>query len=226
MKKISLIILCFMFFLTGCSVRYDLTIDSRNMTEVINFTLPNTEENLNKVNDLNKNNISSYFDIDANKSRYYESNLDILDDEINLNYTYTYSGDNLKKSQFINYCFYKKNVIKNDDYVIIETKDGIMCKYQDGEEQFEKLVVNIKTDLKVLENNADSVSKGTYTWIFDDGNYSDKEIYIKIKYNELANQQIKNIFNGSILVIFGIIVCIGVVIVISLILQKQKNNKV
>jgi len=221
MKKLILILFS-IFFLTGCDVDYNLNIDSKYMTESIDFVLENNQDNLNRVNNFNKNKLASYFDMDLNKSHYYDSNLDI-GNNINLNYTYKYTGENLKKSQFINYCFYKFNVIKNDTYIIIETNDGISCKYKDGIEQFDKLNINIKTKLKVEDNNADKSFNGKYTWVIDDNNYSNKNIYIKINHTPKANGISPTV---AILIGVSVVLLIGLVIFIFVNNSSKKNNKI
>ena len=93
--------------------------------------------------------------------------------------------------------------------------------------------LSIKLPLKAEENNADTVSKNTYTWRFDKYTPDSKSIYLKInkksfddKMKELTiknenRKKMKNIYAY----VFIVIVSLVLIAFIYNIYKKHKENK-
>lgn len=180
MKKVFLIILT-LFVLTGCSATYNLEIDDSRVLESCDFLLEKNDENERTVDDYYNTNYLAFFDMNLLKD--YNYNKERIDDgkHVGMNLSFAYGNRDYQNSSLLDRCYYKKSFIKTNDYIILNTEGGASCFYKDESKLLDDLTVNIKTDLKVLENNADSVKDNVYTWKLTDKNFSKKNIYIKIK---------------------------------------------
>ena len=159
-----------------------------------------------------------------NENEYYDFTKRETDDNIILNYSYQYTGNDLYKSEAASSCYYKRIVNVTDKYITINTDKQVTCLYKDGDREIEDITVNIRTALTVLENNADKVNGNTYTWYINDKNYTNKPIYIKIekeRYQESFTSQVI-----SIIVILIIVVIIGILIYFKALRRRKKNNKI
>lgn len=224
MKKIKiLVLLCFLLLLSGCSAEYNLTINNSTMEEDINAIFnKSTESEL--ASRMEKIRRSSFYNYDTRENEYYDFTKRETDDNIILNYSYQYTGNDLYKSEAASSCYYKRIVNVTDKYITINTDKQVTCLYKDGDREIEDITVNIRTALTVLENNADKVNGNTYTWYINDKNYTNKPIYIKIekeRYQESFTSQVI-----SIIVILIIVVIIGILIYFKALRRRKKNNKI
>ena len=224
MKKIkSLVLLPIILLITGCNVEYNLTITKDSMTESSNFLYTDTAENRERLDYHWGIDQSVYYDFDSKTTKYYEKSKIEKDNIIGLNLKYEFGGDNLQKSLLLNRCYYKKSITKTDEYIIITTDGNTMCFYQDLTKNIDTLTVNIKTDLKVLEHNADNVKKGTYTWYFDENNYQNHPINIKMEIPQDKEDNTFLLISLAVLIVFVVAASIFGLFVLY---QKRKNNKI
>lgn len=223
MNKIKVLIAAIIvLFLTGCDAEYNLEVSGGGIKESVNFTVPNTESNSKIVDEYYKSKYMSYYSMDANKSYNYNKEKIENDEKIGMNLSYEYSIKNYEKSSLLDYCYYKKSVAKAGDYIVIETDGKTRCFYKDGTKNLDKLTVNIKTDLKVLENNADQVKDDTYTWIINTDNYENKPIKMKIDTTAKTNES--NFWVIVTFIIVGVLIVAGL-IVLFMYFKNRKNNK-
>ena len=223
MRKLKILVLiCGMFLLSGCSVKYNLTINKNTMEEDINaiFDKATESELASRMEPIRR---SAYYNYDTRENEYYIFNKREDDNNIILSYNYEYTGNNLYKSEAASRCYYKRIVNVTDENITINTDNQVACLFKDGEREIDDITVNIKTDLIVLENNADEVNDKTYTWYINDQNYTNKPIYIKIDKNIKEKENISNL--TIVLFIFGIIV-IGIIVYIIIKFKYSKNNKI
>lgn len=221
-RKIKLLLLvCFMFLVSGCSAEYNLVINDESMTEDINaiFSKESESELASRMETIRR---TSFYNLDTRENEYYTFNKSEDENNIILNYRYKYSGNDLYKSEAASRCYYKRVVNVTDQYITINTDDQVACLYKDGQKEIDNITVNIKTRLKVLENNADSVNDDTYTWYINDSNYTNKPISIKL---EKGTAYEKNIPFELVFLMIGFIV---VVFIIYLVVRRKyrKNNKI
>ena len=220
-RIVSLFIL--IFFISGCSCEYNLTINESTMIESINAIFDKATES-DYASQMEKIRRTSFYSFDTRENRYYTFNKRETSNNIILNYTYNYSPNNLYKSEAINRCYYKKIVNVTDNYITIDTDKQVMCLFKDGKREIDDITVNIKTDFIVEDSNADVVNDNIYTWYINETNCNDREIYIKVK-KEIPEET----SSSSFVYIFIIIafVCLFAFLV-YLIIKKimAKNNKV
>lgn len=227
-KKISvLLFFSLSLFLTGCSVDYNLYVDENSITESIDAYLPDDAENREYVDFLKKTKQSAYFEMNNNMTYYYRVNHENMDDKIKLNFEYQYRDPvKLQNSNAINRCYYNKSVVKAGDFLTLSTSDVVTCIYKDGEKQVDQINVNIITDLKVEEHNADSKSGNRYTWKITDQNYQHKPIYIKININtEKQKASLNKKEKEQFLLLLAIVVVITSVVVIRILMISKRNNR-
>lgn len=224
MKKIKLVILfgC-IFLVSGCSVEYNLTIDESTMEENISAIFDKATES-ELASRMEKIRRTAYYNFDTRENEYYTFNKSEDERNIFLNYNYQYTGNNLYKSEAVSRCYYKRIVNVTENNITINTDNQVACLYKDGTREIENITVNIRTDLIVLEHNADEVSGGVYTWYINDQNYTNKPIYIKIKkekYQESFVDQAIPIF-----IIILVIIAIGIIIYLRAHKKHLQNNKI
>ncbi len=222
MKKIKLIFLVgLVFVITGCDVNYNLTIEENSMTESVDFLYDNTAENKSIIDNYLKSDYMAYYDMDSRTTHNYEKKEIENDNNVGMNLSYRFQGDRLQNSSLLDMCYYKKSIVKTDDEIVITTDGKTTCFYKDTTRNIDRLVINITTDLKVTENNADEVDGNTYKWIIDDSNYQNHPITMKIDLTEKSGIP----FVIIALCIIGSIVVLGVIILIHIRIKNKKNNE-
>lgn len=215
MKK-KLILLFLLFFLTGCSVEYNLDFSDKKFEEKI------------KIGAFDKNEIGA-FDLyepfaydDGITSENY--NLDYKDNYLYLDYEYSISK--FRISNTLTECYDLSGVTSDDDgYYYILTSEKFKCLDYDGYVA-DEVRINFTTGYKVVETNADSVNDGVYTWIINESNSNSKPINIKLDskvLEENSNKEsnnYKNLFNYLIFV--GIF--IGIILLIFIFIKLKSKN--
>jgi len=227
MKKLLLLIcIGISFLLTGCSVNYNLYIEKDSITESIDAYLPDTKENRDYVNILKKNRQSAYFEMNNNRTYYYKMEYENVDNMLKLNYEYQYLNSvKLQNSNALSRCYYNNSVVTAGDFLTLSTSDQVTCIYKDGEKQVDKINVNIITDLKVEEHNADHKSGNRYTWNITDKNYQKKPIYIKINTNtKKQDAEMTKKEREQLLILVGILIAVVSIVICRLYIINRRNN--
>lgn len=216
MKKVILLIIC-MFFLTGCTMNYE-----------INFGRTIINENISAEIDGNIYEIASSIDGDGfylekelvegkipalkEYKDYYSKNIEVKKNVsyVDLNYKYTY--DNYKDSYILGRCFEKSYVQNTDEYLYVSLGGNFKCFKEDD------VSIKVSTIYDVVKHNADTVKNGDYIWDIklseDDNNI---ELYIS---KEIPKKEEKG-FSSIKLFIFVAIVVLGIVIIT---IKKKINN--
>lgn len=204
MKKILTLIM--LILLTGCSCSYELTIENNKIFESLKINGVKTEVPA----DVDLSNLSN-----ANYNKELKENV--------LSYSTDYSMDNYKNSLLLT-CFDSYNIQSTDNTYVIRTGKKFKClpyQYNDFDLlNYEKLEIKIKTNHKVIKNNANKVNNNTYYWFIDKNNIDNTEIYFEIE------KDVKN-FTIEFLAIFIILILIcGVIIYYIVKTKSEKNNKI
>lgn len=160
-KKI--LILFFAFFLTGCTVNYNLQFDSNRIVENISGKIEK-----NKADNIeNDTSVNIYYDFIYNDTPsliegedLYKKNNKEDGDYINYDLKYTYKN-NFDKSRIINDCFENHVVNETSDFLYVKLNGKFSCLYSN------EITVNVISDYAVIENNADRVKDNKYTWILN-----------------------------------------------------------
>lgn len=231
MKKRLLFIICFVLLLTGCDVNYSVTInEDETFDEKITMSfLKNASDGNNlTIAEDDKTPIS----VSPNEDKFYNAKIVDKGNTYDMVYTYKHDIDSIKRAYFIANCFPEMKITDNDKEIVINSGDGFACFIGDDGLKADSVKINITTKLKVLDNNADSVSGNTYTWNININNYLGKEIYFKLERvnnsNGLTTLREEIIKEDGTSLLTAIIV-LSVVIVAGLIYlfvryKRNKNN--
>lgn len=223
MKKIKLIsLLAIIFIVTGCEANYNLTIEKDKMIETVDFFADNTKANSNIIKTYLDGDLMAYYDLDSKMPRNYEKKGIDSKNKVGLNLSYEYSDDNLQKSALLNMCYYNKNIIKTDDTLIITTDGKAMCFYKDGQKTLDKLTINIKSNFKVLENNADKIEDDVYTWYITDENYQNHPINLKV---DLTSEKKDYTFIIISLCVLGGLILAAISVLVFVYIKNRQNNR-
>ena len=221
MKYLKLLLLLLVFCLTGCDVTYNLTITDDEMIESVDFWYDDTKENEKIIDQYLSVKHQAYFNMDTSVTNNYNQKKITDDGKIGMNLEYGYDENNLEKSSLIDKCYYKKSVSNTDDEINIYTDGKVSCMYMDDVKQFDSLTINIKTDLEVIENNADKVEDNTYTWVINEDNYQNHPIEIRLK------KGTSNKFNiWIVIIVLVVLLIIGLLFLYHTYLKNQKRNKI
>lgn len=244
MKKYLLLILGIALF-TGCDAEYNLNIDSSIVeeTSIIETNSANWDANYGD---------GSFKDIIKYRIKYP---LPLLDS--NREYgQYEYTVDNKKidgvpyydvfdlsdssqiglmlKGEFNDN--YNESIVAIDSLqnFYFEEEDRIEInaagfKMFDSYDTLDRVKVNIKTDYKVLDNNADSVDGNTYTWNVNRTNYNDKTVFISIDkpvYEKIKNniEKKSNKVSNSLLIGFILLLFIVIIFVCMMLIKRKRKD--
>lgn len=217
MKKILLIGIL-MFFITGCSVDYEINF-GKNIDETIVFDF---DEDIYKTSEKIKGDSFYIEEVLVNEKipslvefkDYYNKSIKVENNKSNVTLKYTYNYDNFEKSYLINECFEKSIVINSNDYYYIALGGNFNCF--GGNE----ITVKIKTDYEIVKENSDKVNNGYHIWEIKSEN-EDKKIEIHLL-KELSSKDKKKFkFSWKIFVGIIIILFVGAFLLIK---EKLINN--
>jgi len=253
-KKIKNLILmvAIIFLLTGCTGSYTMTVDKYGIREYMSVT-ENEETAFIAAYQYKKNTLEGYvhsynylndyvkYMQDTLVEKYYISKDTFSDDNYVLNNgiykeKYVYSINNKKRDYDNKSSLIVNNVIK--DALIVNDTNIILYVENIPEvvtSNLSSFTVAINVDgLDVTSNNADSVTDGTYTWIFTKSNYYNKSISINISKpqseeneqntNKTTNQQTDDSNDNNALHIM-IAICIYLIIIIVVINVMNSRKK-
>ena len=230
MKK-KILIFIYLLLLTGCTVNYNIDISDNKIKESSNYYYENRMYDSNDHNAIfletfeDFDNLSDiYLAFNENfEDKYYKKEMihDSNGDGINLKYTYDFNNYG---NSFLFNIFDDSNYVNNDGQIVIDVEEINLYDLYDYftllDENVSSLNINIKTNFKVLENNADSVKGNTYTWNINADSSNDKSLYIKIQKVDSKNEKI----NYTIIFVIITILLIIVIALVFYILKKKKEN--
>lgn len=220
MKKKILILTVLVLTLTGCSAEYNLEINENSYNESVNIYLPKYDFSNDSINGIleNKTPITQ----NGDEKKYYSNSVSENDNNYIINENYNHSFDTITSSYFITRCYGGNVIKKRDNLITINTDSEFKCINMDDGAKVDSVQINIKTNQKVLSNNADAIKGNTYTWNINEDNYLNKPINmeIRIKGKTFTNSQIE------MAIIFSIIVLVGALIYLFVKGKKEKNNSI
>ena len=229
MKKLKLLIIFMAIFcLTGCSVEYNVEI--YNDEARVNGTL--IESNKDRWNekvydntyketiDLKTQKTDDFVNFDGMFKIDNESGLGIgLKSKYSLLERYSYSPG-------IKACYEYFNVMNSDKEIIISTNAKNKCF--DEYPNLDKIIINLKTNHKVLDNNAKTVDGYHYYWEFSREDKDDATIYVSLSKKDYIfnyeNEFIKKML--TIVIVTGIIVGSGSIIYFYFKKRNAKLNEI
>ena len=231
MKQIKkLIFFCLIFFITGCSVEYNLTINDDNS---INETVIASEKT-KRMESLTRLKGDSAITYLYNMYKRNDKNMKINSTEDG-NDTYstvttTHSSIDDYSKVFRSDVFNSVNVTRKNGIVTFETIQNNMLG---GDTSYpliyDDITVNITIPFKVTENNADKVSGSVYTWKIN----KDEDLKeIKFSYKEgnkrnSLNLKINNkTYNVNYALIVSSVIIVVLLVIFSVVYMKNKKNNV
>lgn len=220
LKKLLVLLGCILF-LTGCDVNYNIVIDEDSFDETITMSFLKSQTSYNDLSVYLESKIPAT--VNLNENRFYD--VDISDDANNYNLTYKFKqdSDSISNAYFISNCYPNSQIINTDDVIELSSGQEFVCFNGDDGLKADSVHINITTDLKVLKNNADSVSGNTYTWTINSSNYNNKPIELQIQKPVTVEKVIKE--NDSSFTLIFVIIFMLLVIVLVLILVRFKTKK-
>ncbi len=230
MKIIKKIIIVFIIFIvSGCSVKYNLTI---NQDGSVNETVV-AQENTKKMESMTRlkgDNAVNYLYKMFNRG---DSNISIssVSDTYNTTATAVKIHNSIDEyaSNFKSDVFDNINLTKENDNINIETNQSkLLGNNSNYSLLYDEIEVNIKVPYEVVSNNADKVSGSTYSWNINK-NTGLKNIKLSyIEGNKKNNINIKlndKTFNISYVVIsISGIILVLLILVLMVYRKNRKNN--
>ncbi len=212
-----------MLFITGCTVTYDLNIEDSKVYEKVNLNVDSTFNS--RISELSK--MKQYNHLSGNNTTYYNFSSAESDSGVKLSYDYQYNFENFEESRALSECFSAFNVLNDyeEETLRITTSNKFNClNYND--EFVDSVTINIKTNHKVINHNADKVENDTYTWEIK-SSMLDKPIDFTIDRNPkdtTVEDTIRDV--GTLLIVIGIVAGIGVIVLIYLKIRSKNVNKI
>ena len=215
MKKRTIYHLILLLLLTGCTVNYDLEIENNNFYENITGNVLNSELSNDGRTDMNLydyliNNDQQVFE--NNSNIVYNKALNSKENSKDFQYSYNFTEANFQNSRLLNSCFDKFSFSNDENKFYIHAYGKFKCLYTN------KININIKTNNNVISHNASSVKKNTYSWVIDDKNVNEANIFIVI--NKQNNEKEIHL---NLLKIIGFII-ITILSIICIFIVKKKNS--
>lgn len=214
MRKIRiLLIVLFVFLLSGCSGNYNLTLnEDLTIKEELDISIKNENDNYEKTY-----NIFEKADIDSNKYEIYTD-----EDNVYINYSEEYGTleDYLLNSNLYRMLFENIEYEKDNTGMKLNTEanfklDDIGSNEIVNAYDIDDLKINIKTPFIISKSNADSIKDNTLTWILNNNDTS-KEIDFVLSYKKASTLSIV-----LILLLGGAIVAFLVFIIINLVRRNK-----
>lgn len=222
MKKFILLIL--IIICTGCTATYEININNNNKiyeklsieetnTSIFDlklddgYTIKETYENIKSSNEF-----TSMGATIENK---------ITNNKLELNYKKELDINKYLNSDILNQCYDNPTFEVTDEYFYIDSGVYFSCfEYYD---YLDSLKIILKTNHKVLSNNADEIKNDKYIWNITKSNYEDKNIEIKLSMTEYKKSYTSIIIT---VIVFTILIIVGIIVLNILIRKMKTRNKI
>ena len=216
MKRIKIFLLLIMvLLLSGCSGNYNLKInDDLSVEETVSLKVPSTNDTLEKTTKLfEDNNIS--------KDKY-----DIVASDNDVKITYSEKYDSIEEyildSKLYKNLFDNINYEKNENYFKLSTNSVFSLNGKNSNNIVDNydislLQINVETPYKIIENNADNVSDGLYSWVLNS-----KTTYKNIYFTLSADNKTRNFASVIVLSIMAFIVIGTIIVFASRFINRKK----
>ncbi len=223
-KKLFLILITFLF--TGCNVIYDVQIKDKKTEESltidsINVSIYNEELNRKRYSLYSQSNSSNPYE--QTDDSYATYDIFKINDN-SLKYLYKYNS-NYSDSNIANSCYEYFSVDTDETKVSILTGNSFKCFELINE--LDSVTININSNYKVIQSNADKIVGKKHTWYITRENASNKPIifvYDKSKKNMTIMQYL--IDNVPLVVVVGTTLMFGGITFLIINTKKKKANKI
>lgn len=181
MKKVIMVLVIFVFILTGCSSEYNLEINNSKIKENIKVEIldadipkevPGIDVELNdRITPFINNNQYPIFN---NTKIKYKKKVTKVGDLTKVTLNHTYTHDEFRNSNTFKTCFENAEFKKTRKGYDLNFSGSFYCLYGDS------IKINVKTNNKVINHNADKVSGNVYTWVINDNNVKNVDINLSL----------------------------------------------
>lgn len=231
-KKIKLFtIFCLLLFSTGCSVKYDLTIneDSSINEDVIAEEQTDRMEARTKLK--GEQAINYLYNMFAKDNDRYSLSSSDSNKTTEVTASATYENIDEYSSMFTSDVFDNINVTRDGDKVTLTASQRkSLGGYDSTSLIYDEIEVNISVPFDVVSENADSIRSNVYTWKIEKGK---KLKNIKITYVDKSEKDKATIsinnkkYNFKYeFIVLGSFITIILGIVIFVVINNKKNNVV
>lgn len=224
MKNKSLFIII-LILITGCSVEYNLNIDS-SFSEHTVYIPESSKEMIDgtqyRLPALFSESRLTYDNSNLKEIKYY--NIKTLKDN-KFSFNFVYDDNQLNDSNIANSCYQFFSVDAKENEVSILTGNKFYCF--DVYEELDSVTININSNYKVIQSNADKIVGKKHTWYITRENASNKPIifvYDKSKKNMTIMQYL--IDNVPLVVVVGTTLMLGGITFLIINTKKKKANKI
>jgi len=218
LKKLMLCIIG-LLILTGCQVDYQLTIDGDTFSEDIDIyvyegdrekDIYDGEESGDRITELTEADVFTYFE---DYSEVYDKKIDYKDEYTLINLKKNYSAEDFKRTRSIRLCFENQKFDITEEYYDIHMSGYFYCLYNN-----DKLTIKIKSNNKVIDDNAERIDGNSYYWTIDQNNFKDVNIVFK------TEKVVDNTFSIILAVVIIIIVILSGFMFFRY-FKKKKDNR-
>lgn len=218
MKKILILLLA--LFLCGCNVKYNIEFKDDKVYEKFSIGLNNVTEE-NSIKYFNTNTLYAKINPDMEP---FKKDVLTKNDKTYFNYSYVYNIEDYKNSMALSSCFKGYNVLKEKNYYLITTSEGLKCMTSDYSTIINNLDIVIETNHKLIDTNADEISNNKYIWHVDKNNYMTKSIMLKVYQKKYVFNYKGEYTNNIIIISFIIFVVLCGTMYIAV--KRRKSNKI
>lgn len=234
--KYKYIIICLfvLLFCSGCSVTYNLNIDSKiNFEELVSIDAI-TSTDIDSISEYNQfmpidyyADDSSVFNTKKDDVEYYD--ITKSEDNSKIEFSYTFDIDKFKNSMMARSCYeyvtvmnsYNKDNLR--DELLISTSKKFLCF--NNYNNLDDVTVNITTKKEVYSNNADSVNGNTYTWYINKDTKDDASIQMVIN-SEVIDEGIPFWEENLLFIIVCIVLIFSGIVYLFIKRRSDKVNKI
>lgn len=223
--KNKILFIIILILITGCSVEYNLNIDN-SFSEHTVYIPESSEEMIDgtqyRLPALFSESRLTYDNSNLKEIKYY--NIKTLKDN-KFSFNFVYDDNQLNDSNIANTCYQFFSVDTKENEVSILTGNKFYCF--DVYEELDSVTININSNYKVIQSNADKIIGKKHTWYITRENASNKPIifvYDKSKKNMTIMQYL--IDNVPLVVVVGTTLTLGGITFLIINTKKKKANKI
>jgi len=187
-KKKLFILVGLLFLLCGCTAEVNLEVKNDRVRENVTINaIPEGDYTMDRLPLAFRNFIPAYAkdvladaEPDTKKSgvSYYERKQEQLTNGYKFIYSYNFKLNNYKEARTVKNGFRSSNIyVDNVEKTILLSTDNSGLLYFEDYPFLTDVTVNIKSDYKVVESNADYVNDNVYSWELNRNN-NNKNIYL------------------------------------------------
>ena len=240
MKKTVFLLFC-IFFLTGCSVTYNVDLDSFDENTLVvcgdfGSSLIVTDGMIERelYDYYLKKEVPYYYDqmvysqtnVRFDGVFYYDVNNYSNEGQAGLSFDAHFKDiTNYSKSRLLWSAVANKNISENNNVLSVNASNFILFK---SYKNVDKLTVNINSKYKVINSNADKVNGKVYTWVIDRDNFNSKVISISFNTGSALDDVTRSLEYDPMLRFTTVLGALGLISLIIYLITKRifaKRNK-